>query len=214
MVAKVSEAAAWCKLNRNPPKARSPACIGRPCSASVRPTWRTLRRAWTSAAPTFSNARQICTTVDHAFLPEAKVGAFVDLAPGIVTRRYGTLDSPDCTSIISRGASDRLVSMLDKDRARGALVTPLLHGAAFDEARHRIAPHVVVGALDDTELMGGEVFGPILPLVNRCHPKNPAGVRLFAGSSRRGLPARGTHRRNRPLLWNTINRQGERWMWP
>ncbi len=31
----------------------------------------------------FTNAGQICTTVDHAYLPEGKVAAFVDLARGI-----------------------------------------------------------------------------------------------------------------------------------
>jgi coniferyl-aldehyde dehydrogenase len=113
----------------------------------------------------FSSAGQICTTVDHAFLPESKVGAFVELARDIVRRRYGTLDSRDYTSIINRASYDRLVQALDEARARGAQVIPLLPGAPFDEARHRIAPHIVLGAPDDTALMSSEIFGPILPLV-------------------------------------------------
>jgi len=113
----------------------------------------------------FSSAGQICTTVDHAYLPESKVGAFVDLARAIVGRRYGTLDSPDYTSIINRASYDRLVQALDEARSRGAQVISLLPGAAFDEARHRIAPHIVLGAPSDTALMSSEIFGPILPLV-------------------------------------------------
>jgi len=113
----------------------------------------------------FSSAGQICTTVDHAYLPESKVGAFVDLAREIVGRRYGTLDSPDYTSIINRASYDRLVQALDEARSRGAQVISLLPGAAFDEARHRIAPHIVLGAPSDTALMSSEIFGPILPLV-------------------------------------------------
>ena len=113
----------------------------------------------------FSSAGQICTTVDHAYLPEGKVGAFVDLAREIVSRRYGTLDSPDYTSIINRASYDRLVQALDEARSRGAQVISLLPGAAFDEARHRIAPHIVLGAPSDTALMSSEIFGPILPLV-------------------------------------------------
>ncbi len=113
----------------------------------------------------FASAGQICTTVDHAYLPEGKIGAFVDLARGIVQRRYGTLESPDYTSIINRAAYDRLVRALDEARSRGAQVIALLPGAAFDEARHRIAPHIVLGAPSDTELMSSEIFGPVLPLV-------------------------------------------------
>jgi coniferyl-aldehyde dehydrogenase len=113
----------------------------------------------------FTSAGQICTTADHAYLPEGKIAAFVDLARSIVNRRYGTLDSPDYTSIISRASYDRLVGALDEARARGAQVIALLPGAPFDEARHRIAPHIVLGAPSDTALMSSEIFGPILPLV-------------------------------------------------
>jgi coniferyl-aldehyde dehydrogenase len=113
----------------------------------------------------FSNAGQICTTVDHAYLPEAKVEKFVDLARTIARRRYGNLDSADYTSIINEASYQRLVRALDEVRARGAQVIPLLPDAPFDEAKRRIAPHIVVGAPADTELMNHEIFGPILPLV-------------------------------------------------
>jgi coniferyl-aldehyde dehydrogenase len=113
----------------------------------------------------FTSAGQICTTADHAYLPEGKIAAFVDLARGIVTRRYGTLASPDYTSIINRASYDRLVEALEEARGRGAQVIPLLPGAALDQAGHRIAPHIVLGAPGDTALMSSEIFGPILPLV-------------------------------------------------
>jgi coniferyl-aldehyde dehydrogenase len=113
----------------------------------------------------YLNAGQICTTVDHAFLPEGRVEDFVALAREIVPRRYASLDSPDYTSIIDRKSYERLKGTLDQAASRGARVIPLLPGPAFDEERHRIAPHVVVGAPGDTELMQREIFGPILPLV-------------------------------------------------
>jgi coniferyl-aldehyde dehydrogenase len=113
----------------------------------------------------YTSAGQICTTVDHAYLPEGKIADFIERAQTIVPRRYGTLDSPDYTSIINRASYDRLVAALDEVRARGAQVIPLLPGKAFDEERHRIAPHIVVGAPMDTALMSDEIFGPILPLI-------------------------------------------------
>jgi coniferyl-aldehyde dehydrogenase len=113
----------------------------------------------------YLNAGQICTSVDHVYVPQAKVAAFVELARQIVPRRYADLASPDYTSIIDRRAYERLKRTLDDARARGAQVETLLPGAAFDDERHRIAPHIVVGAPADAELMQREIFGPILPVL-------------------------------------------------
>ena len=113
----------------------------------------------------FLNAGQICTTVDHAYLPADKVEAFVELAQKIVPRRYANLQSPDYTSIIDDRAYARLKRALSEARARGARVVPLLPGPGFDDERHRMAPHLVVDAPADCELMQREIFGPILPLV-------------------------------------------------
>ncbi len=113
----------------------------------------------------YLNAGQICTTVDHVFVAEARVQEFVQLAHQIVPRRYAGIDSPDYTSIIDRRAYLRLRNVLDEAAQRGAMVIPLLSGQAFDDERHRIAPHIVVGAPEDSELMAREIFGPILPVV-------------------------------------------------
>jgi coniferyl-aldehyde dehydrogenase len=113
----------------------------------------------------YLNAGQICTSVDHVYVPQAKVAAFVDFARQIVPRRYADLASPDYTSIIDRRAYERLKRTLDDARARGARVEPLLPGPAFDDERHRIAPHIVVGAPDDAEIMQREIFGPVLPVL-------------------------------------------------
>jgi len=111
------------------------------------------------------NAGQICTTVDHVFVPRAKVEEFARLAAEIVPRRYPRLDSPDYTSIIDQRSFDRLVGVLEEAKARGAKVHQLLAGPAFDRATRKIAPHLVLDAPWDCELMQHEIFGPILPIV-------------------------------------------------
>jgi coniferyl-aldehyde dehydrogenase len=92
----------------------------------------------------YLNAGQICTTVNHAWLPEGQVEAFVEHARRIVPQRYASLESTDYTSIIDRRAYERLTEALEEARARGARVIPLLPGPPVDEARHRIAPHIVL----------------------------------------------------------------------
>ena len=117
----------------------------------------------------YLNAGQICTTVDHAYVPRDKLAAFVQRARELLPQRYANLDSTDYTSIVDRPAYDRIVRALEEARSRGAEVISLLPGAAFDEARHRIAPHIVINAPDDSVLMQREIFGPVLPLVAYDH---------------------------------------------
>ncbi len=113
----------------------------------------------------FLNAGQICTSVDHAYVPAERIDEFVAIAQRLMPQRYASLDSGDYTSIINRSAYERLLHLLDDAQQRGARVVPLLPGPAFDDANHRIAPHIVVGAPPDSLLMQHEIFGPILPLV-------------------------------------------------
>jgi coniferyl-aldehyde dehydrogenase len=113
----------------------------------------------------FLNAGQICTTVDHVYVPRAKLDAFVALAKTIVPQRYAHLDSPDYTSVINAQAYQRLTAALDAAKAQGTAVIPLLPGADRDDAAHRLAPHLVVNPAADSALMRHEIFGPILPVV-------------------------------------------------
>ncbi len=110
------------------------------------------------------NAGQICTSVDHAWLPEAGIAAFVDHARQIMPTRYPQLDTPDYTSIIDEAAFERLLQALDEARAAGAQVISLLPGPAYDRATRKIAPHIVLDAPADSLLLTREIFGPILPL--------------------------------------------------
>ncbi|PKV43265.1 coniferyl-aldehyde dehydrogenase [Janthinobacterium sp. 61] len=112
----------------------------------------------------YLNAGQICTSVDHAWLPEASIAAFVEHARQIMPTRYPRLDTPDYTSIIDEAAFERLLQALDEAREQGAQVIPLLPGPAYDRATRKIAPHIVLDAPEDSVLLTREIFGPILPL--------------------------------------------------
>jgi coniferyl-aldehyde dehydrogenase len=111
------------------------------------------------------NAGQICTTVDHAFVPQAKVDAFVAAARAWVPRHYPALDSPDYTAVIDDRSFARLTAAMDEAAAKGATLVPLLPGAPFDAATRKIAPHLVLNAPPDCALMRREIFGPLLPVI-------------------------------------------------
>jgi coniferyl-aldehyde dehydrogenase len=111
------------------------------------------------------NAGQVCTTVDHVFVPRRSIPAFVEHARKIVPQRYASLASPDYTSIITRAAFDRLEAAMEEARSRGAQLLPLIDGPALDRKSRKIAPHLLLDAPADCALMQREIFGPILPVI-------------------------------------------------
>jgi coniferyl-aldehyde dehydrogenase len=112
----------------------------------------------------YLNAGQICTTVDHLWLPRHRIGEFVALAREIVPRRFPRLDTPDYTSIIDQRSFDRLVLDLEDAKARGATLVQLVPGPPCDRATRKIAPHLVLDAPSESALWQREIFGPILPI--------------------------------------------------
>ncbi len=110
------------------------------------------------------NAGQICTTVDHVWVPRQRLAEFVELAREIVPKRYPSLDSDDYSSVIDARAYQRLLQTLDEVRPH-AQVVGLLPGAQQDDARHRLAPQLVIDPPADSRLLTREIFGPILPVL-------------------------------------------------
>jgi coniferyl-aldehyde dehydrogenase len=131
------------------------------------------------------NAGQICTTVDHVYLPKGKTTEFIAFAKQIATQRYPTLDSPDYTSIIDERAFVRLTQALDEAQAAGATLVQLTPGMKWDAASRKIAPHIVLNAPFDSALRTREIFGPILPIIEYERLEEPiiainAGARPLA----------------------------------
>lgn len=111
------------------------------------------------------NAGQVCTTVDHVYVPHAKINEFVKLSKGIVKGRYPKISSPDYSSIIDKRAFDRIVGAMVQAQDRGATLVPLIPGKPWDPVTRKIAPHIVLNAPPDCDLRTREIFGPVLPVI-------------------------------------------------
>jgi coniferyl-aldehyde dehydrogenase len=111
------------------------------------------------------NAGQVCTTVDHLYLPEDKVKAFVAAAKKIVKGRYASLASEDYTAIIDDRAFQRIIQALEEARDGGATLVALIPGKPWDAKTRKIAPHIVLNAPADCALRTREIFGPVLPII-------------------------------------------------
>ena len=111
------------------------------------------------------NAGQICTNVDHVYLPHQQVAAFVEISTAIVQQRFSSLESPDYSTIIDQRAFDRLVNALQDAQAMGATLVPLLKGEPWNSDTRKIAPHLVLNMPQGCALQTREIFGPVLPVI-------------------------------------------------
>ena len=122
------------------------------------------------------NAGQICTTVDHVYMPSTAITEFVALAQSIVTQRYPSIDSPDLTAIIDDTAFARITRAMDEAQAQGATLVQLIPGKKWDAQTRKIAPHLVLNLPPDTALHNREIFGPVLPVFGYASLEEPIRV--------------------------------------
>ncbi len=115
------------------------------------------------------NAGQVCTTVDHVYVPQSQVTSFVQMSKDIVKGRYPKISSKDYSSIIDQRAFDRILAALEQAKAGGATLIPLIPGKPWDATTRKIAPHIVLNAPADCDLRTREIFGPILPVIGYQH---------------------------------------------
>jgi coniferyl-aldehyde dehydrogenase len=112
------------------------------------------------------NAGQTCIAPDYVLLPRASVQAFVEMARTQARRSHPTgLGDAEFCSIVNERQYQRLQQGLDEAVQRGARAEPLFEGPARDDARHRLAPTLLLDPPGDSTVMRDEIFGPLLPLI-------------------------------------------------
>lgn len=113
------------------------------------------------------NAGQICLAPDYVFLPEEKVGDFLEAAKSSVAKMYPNIkDNPDYTSVINERHFERLTGYIEDAKSKGAEVIEI-NPAEEDfsqQEHHRIPPTLILNPTDDMKVMQEEIFGPVLPV--------------------------------------------------
>ena len=113
-----------------------------------------------------ANAGQTCVAPDYALVHADDMEAFLPQFSAMVERLYP--DGPtsaDYSSIVSAHHYQRLQSMIEDAREKGAWVIEV--GAKPQTAAERIrtlAPTLIMNATDEMAVMREEIFGPILPV--------------------------------------------------
>ncbi len=112
------------------------------------------------------NAGQSCVAVDYVLVPRGLAARFAGRVAHHARRHYPAIaGNPDYTAIITDRQFRRLEGLLADARARGATLVETHPGERPDPVRRLLPPVLLPGAAPDLALMGEEIFGPILPIL-------------------------------------------------
>jgi len=115
------------------------------------------------------NAGQTCVAPDYVLVPSGAEERFAQAALAAARRLYPRLTgNEDVTSIVNGAPFDRLRSLIDDARDRGALVSTAAEPGPLVSER-KLPFTVVTGVDDGMRVAREEIFGPVLPVVGyRC----------------------------------------------
>ena len=113
------------------------------------------------------NAGQICIAPDYTFIAESKVDEFVNSAREFIQKSFPTIkNNPDYTSIIHLNHYERLNSMVEDARNKGADIIELnpANEDFSQQEHHKIPPTLILNPTEDMDVMKEEIFGPLMPI--------------------------------------------------
>ena len=113
----------------------------------------------------FLNNGQTCIAPDYLYLHEKNYFSFLKALEATVETFYGknVAKSKDYARIVNRRHFDRIVSLVDDAKEKGA---QLLFGGKTDADDCFIEPTVLINCTPDMRIMQEEIFGPILPVMS------------------------------------------------
>jgi len=112
------------------------------------------------------NAGQTCIAPDYVLCPRELEQQFVELFFASAESLYGSdFANPDYTTIIDQPHYDRLESLLDDAKRKGAQIATRAEHLADWRAVRKFPPCVVRSSTAEMLLSQEEIFGPILPIV-------------------------------------------------
>ncbi|BBI35357.1 aldehyde dehydrogenase [Cohnella abietis] len=132
----------------------------------------------------YTNVGQTCVAPDYLLVHKDVKQELISEMVKVIETFYGSspIDNPTYGRIVNERHFSRLSEYLTEGR--------ILFGGQTDEAAYKIAPTLIEGVALDSKIMQGEIFGPILPLLDyenseeifytiQANPK-PLALYLFA----------------------------------
>lgn len=107
----------------------------------------------------FLNCGQTCVAPDHVYCHSSVKKQFINEAVRQIKEQYGNspLENKDYGKIINQKHFERLLNLIDPKKT--------VYGGRSDKSTCRIEPTVMDRVCCDDGVMGEEIFGPILPVL-------------------------------------------------
>jgi|TARA_B110000967_G_scaffold68356_2_gene70653 coniferyl-aldehyde dehydrogenase len=115
------------------------------------------------------NAGQICLAPDYVLVHKDKRDEFIAEAENAIKEFYPEIkNNVDYTSIINERHFDRINSLIDDAKEKGAHVHQINpSNEDFSQQEfYKIPPTIITNTSDDMRIMNEEIFGPVLPVVD------------------------------------------------
>lgn len=115
------------------------------------------------------NAGQTCIAPDYVLCPRRLVQPLAEVVADNIMKMYGDTEearrsSENFVRIVESKAVERHKALIEDAIAKGAKA--VIGGAVYCESADRYTPATVLtGVTPDMDIMQGEIFGPILPIV-------------------------------------------------
>lgn len=111
------------------------------------------------------NGGQVCVCPDYVLVPEPDLEAFVDTARSTLQEMFPTIvANGDYCSSVNEANFDRVLSLIDDARERGAVVEAIAPDGEVlpDRGTRKIAPTIVRNVDASMRIAEEEIFGPVL----------------------------------------------------
>ena len=114
------------------------------------------------------NAGQICLAPDYVIIHKDKKEEFITEAENAIKGFYPDIkDNEDYTSIINERHYNRINSLIDDAKEKGAKVHQInpSNEDFTQQEFYKIPPTIITNTSDDMRVMNEEIFGPVLPVL-------------------------------------------------
>lgn len=114
------------------------------------------------------NAGQICLAPDYVIVHKEKKDEFISEVENVINEYYPSMkDNDDYSSIINQRHFDRINSLIEDAREKGADINQINpSNEDFSQQQFfKIPPTIVTNTSDDMKIMNEEIFGPVLPVL-------------------------------------------------
>jgi coniferyl-aldehyde dehydrogenase len=143
--------------------------LGGKSPAAIHPTYPIRTAVERILTGKLYNAGQTCVAPDYVVLTPERRDEFVNAARDLVPHMYPSLvTNGNYTRIINANHYRRLSALVEDARRRGAQIIEINPAGEKCDAGNKVfPPTLVTNVRDDMAIMQEEIFGPVLPILER-----------------------------------------------